>query len=173
MMFENQSPPLLALREAIQRTGVPIEEISMGDRLAAGDEVHIEVIHPPPRGTLGTDNADSIVLHIEAYGRRVLLTGDLEGRGMDDLLAEAPLAYDAVLAPHHGSTNSNPPGFAAWSTPQVTVISGGLSDISPVVKSAYTAVGSRVFHTAEDGAVRVTLAPAVVHVQTWRGQRGL
>jgi competence protein ComEC len=171
LMFDNETPPLRELREAIQRAGVPLREISMGDRLSAGENVIAEVLHPPPRGTLGSDNANSIVLHLEAGGRRLLLTGDLEGPGMDDLLAEAPLDYDVALAPHHGSTYSNPPGFAAWATPQVTVISGGQRDILPEVKAAYALYGSRIYHTAEDGAVRVTMSRTAVHVQTWRRER--
>jgi competence protein ComEC len=171
LMFDDETPPLMALKQSLETTGVPIREISMGDRLAAGDGVLVEVLHPPKRGTLGTDNANSIVLHVEAHGRRILLTGDLEGPGMDDLLDEEPIAYDAALAPHHGSAYSNPPGFAAWATPQVIVISGGQGDISPEVKAAYASAGSRVLHTAEDGAVRVTLTRARLHVQTWRNER--
>jgi competence protein ComEC len=170
LMFDNETPPLTALREAIRNAGIPIREISMGDRLDAGVGVLAEILHPPPRGTLGTDNANSIVLHVEAHGRRILLTGDLEGPGMDDLLDEEPVAYDAALAPHHGSAYSNPPGFAAWATPQAVVISGGQGDISADVKHAYASAGCRVFHTAEDGAVRVTLTRAKLHVQTWRDQ---
>jgi competence protein ComEC len=171
LMFDDETPPLTALREAIVAAEVPLREISMGDRLSAGENALVEVLHPPQRGTLGTDNANSIVLHIEAHGRRVLLTGDLEGAGLDDLLAETPLAYDVALAPHHGSARSNPPGFAAWATPRATVISGGLGDVSAEVKAAYASTGSRVYHTAEDGAVHVTLSRFALHVQTWRGQR--
>jgi beta-lactamase superfamily II metal-dependent hydrolase len=65
----------------------------------------------------------------------------------------------------------HPPGFAAWATPQVTVISGGQRDILPEVKAAYALYGSRIYHTAEDGAVRVTMSRTAVHVQTWRRER--
>ncbi|MBW3599149.1 MAG: hypothetical protein KY475_18000 [Planctomycetes bacterium] len=64
----------------------------------------------------------------------------------------------------------HPAGFAEWSTPDVTVISGAQSDVSPDVKAAYRAVGSRVFHTAEDGAVRITLRSDRLFAQTWRGE---
>lgn len=171
VMFENEAPGLAALREAITQAQVPLEEVHLGHRLEAGEEVVAEVLHPPRRGALGNDNANSIVLHLETCGRRVLLTGDLEGNALDDFLADEPTHYDVVLAPHHGSTRSNPPGFAAWSTPRATIISGGASDISDDVKEAYQAVGSQVFHTAEDGAVRVTLRDGDLRIQTWREER--
>ena len=53
------------------------------------------MLHPPRKGVLGSDNANSIVLAIEFQGRRLLLTGDLESPGLDDVLAEEP--YDATF----------------------------------------------------------------------------
>ena len=88
---------------------MPLRETWSGDRLSTG-VTQIEVLHPPRRGVLGSDNANSIVLAVEYQGRRVLLTGDLESPGLDDLLAEEPLDCDVVLAPHHGSGFSDPPG---------------------------------------------------------------
>jgi competence protein ComEC len=47
---------------------------------------------------------------VEYQGRRLLLPGDLESPGLDELLAESPLDCDVLLAPHHGSLQSDPPG---------------------------------------------------------------
>jgi hypothetical protein len=38
------------------------------------------------------------------------------------------LDCDIVLAPHHGSELSDPPGFAAWCTPEWVVMSGRRPD---------------------------------------------
>jgi len=116
VMFLEPSRALAALRGAIDDAGVSVRETWSGDRLRSGGPVRsggavrIEVLHPPRRGVLGSDNANSIVLAIEYAGRRVLLTGDLEQPGLDDLIAEEPLDCDVVLAPHHGSAFSDPPG---------------------------------------------------------------
>ena len=56
-----------------------------GQSLAAGNDTRLEVLHPPRKGVYGSDNANSIVLFIEHAGRRVLLTGDLESPGLDDI----------------------------------------------------------------------------------------
>ena len=116
------------MRSAIDRAGVPLDEVWSGDRLRSGGGARIEVLHPPRGGVLGSDNANSIVLAIEYQGRRLLLTGDLESPGLDDVMAEEPYDCDVLLAPHHGSASSDPPGFAAWSTPEWTVVSGGRRD---------------------------------------------
>jgi competence protein ComEC len=153
LMFLEETPSLVALRDAIDAAAVPRKEIWAGDRLALGGGCEIRILHPPRDGVLGSDNANSIVLSIEYAGRRLLLTGDLEPPGLDGFLAEEPLDCDVVLVPHHGSRESNPPGFAAHTTPEWVVISGG-HDVDPAVAAAYAASGAGVWHTALDGAVQ-------------------
>src|SRR5205085_8178622 len=100
VMFDYLPPAVKVLRDSITQAGVPVREIYGGQRLSAGSGTTIEVLHPPRKGVAGSDNANSIVLKIEHAGRRILLTGDLESPGLDDLLAEEPLDCDIVLAPH-------------------------------------------------------------------------
>ena len=47
-----------------------MREISVGDRLASGDDSRLEILHPPPDGMGNTENADSILLSIVWHGRR-------------------------------------------------------------------------------------------------------
>jgi competence protein ComEC len=166
VMFEDASSRAVqALREAIAASGVTLSEVWSGDRLRAADDVEIEVLHPPRRGVLGSDNANSIVLAIQYQGRRILLTGDLEPPGLSDVLAELPYDCDVAMAPHHGSTASDPPGFVAWSTPEWTIVSGGHNDRNPEVTEAFTSQGSAVLHTADHGAVSATIAEGQVSVK--------
>ena len=172
MMFETPQPAVEELRAAIESRGVPLKLIYAGDRLQSSADVRLEVLHPPKKGVLGSDNANSILLKIEYAGRRVLLTGDLEPPGLDDVLAEEPLDCDAVLSPHHGSRRSDPVGFSLWSTPEYVVISGArnIGDVADIeaVKDSYRARGAEVYHTAEDGCVRIELSASGVRVATFR-----
>ncbi len=157
VFFEEDNPAMAALQEAIRDSGVPLREIHAGDLLPGGDGCRIEVLHPPRRGVLGGDNANSIVLDVEYLGHHILLPGDLASPGLDDVLAEEPTDYDVLLAPHHGSRQSNPVGLAKWSTPEWVVISGGRRwDLRPI-KATYEASGCRVLHTPDTGAVGVTI----------------
>lgn len=172
VMFDQPQPAVAALTQAIERSGVPLRTIQAGDRLGNSPDVRLEVLHPPRKGVIGSDNANSILLLVQYAGRRLLLTGDLESPGLDDVLAEEPLDCDVVLTPHHGSRRSNPTGFALWSTPEIAVISGSrtLGDIPDIesVKDSYRARGAEVYHTAEDGCIRIELRTSGVSVTTFR-----
>ena len=173
VMFDGRQPAVAELRAAIDRSGYPLAEIHAGQKLRTSPGLRIEVLHPPRRGVIGSDNANSIILLVEYAGRRLLFTGDLESPGLDDVVAEQPLDCDCILAPHHGSPRSDPAGFAQWSTPEFAVISGSrnVEDIPTIerVKNSYRLGGAEVFHTAEDGCVRVEVqATGELTVSTFR-----
>ncbi len=168
VMFEEQAAALDVLRQSIEAAGVPIRQVSAGDRLRGPASCTLEVSHPPRKGVLGSDNANSIVLAIEYQQRRILLTGDLESPGLEDVLAEDPYHCDILMAPHHGSRNSDPPGIVRWSTPDYVVISGSDADRSPAVQATYASRGSIVLHTAETGAIEAQIRAGQVAVTPWR-----
>ena len=170
VMFEKPGSALRELRDRLDDAGMPLRTIKGGDRLSAGKGTTIEVLHPPRKGVVGSDNANSIVLAIGCGGRRLLLPGDLESPGIDDLMAEEPLDCDIVMAPHHGSARSNPRGFAAWSRPEFVVVSGSRGQDAREVRAAYEAVGAEVCHTAERGAVRFEMSAAGISVRRWLGE---
>ncbi|MGH7138911.1 MAG: ComEC/Rec2 family competence protein, partial [Pirellulales bacterium] len=167
-MLLDEGAAMQTLVVAIRKAGVPLRETWSGDRLRVRGDCLLEVWHPTRSGVLGGDNANSLVLDVEYRGRRILLTGDLESPGLDDLLAESPRHCDVILTPHHGSARSNPPGFAAWSTPELAVVSGSFNDRRPEVERAYLASGARVLNTADSGAIRVTIDAAGWHAATWK-----
>jgi competence protein ComEC len=167
----NQDGPEV-LRAAIRAAGAPIREIWAGDKLQVGPEVTLHVLHPPRNGVIGSDNANSITLAAEYRGRRVLLPGDLESPGLDDVMAELPYDCDVLLAPHHGSRQSDPPGFAAWSTPEWVIISGAHSNETEPVAATYRRAGADVLQTNQRGAVRVSLQPGSSSLDTWQAAAG-
>jgi competence protein ComEC len=157
--------PQVLLR-AIEEAGVPIREVFAGDRLHVG-EVTIDVIHPPQRGVVGSDNANSITAEIEYAGRRLILPGDLETPGLEEVIAERPIDCDVLMAPHHGSRRSDPPGFVAWSTPEWVVISGS-ADADAEVERTYAARGAKVFNTGGLGAIEIKLNRDSITASSYR-----
>lgn len=167
MMFEQPSASLTALSEAFAKHDIHVDTLAAGDRLRAGSDYQLEVLHPTRIGVLGSDNANSMVLAVECQGRRILLTGDLESPGLEAVLAELPYDCDVLLAPHHGSFRSNPAGMAQWSQPEHVIMSGG-HDIDPQVFDAYGQAGAQVLHTAAVGAITVLVRGGDLQIETHR-----
>jgi competence protein ComEC len=83
--------------------GIPLRVVKAGDRLTVG-EVVLEVLHPPAFGPDGNENARSLVLLVRHAGHSILLTGDLEGKGLQRVLGELPpRRVEVMMVPHHGS----------------------------------------------------------------------
>jgi competence protein ComEC len=157
------------LRDVLAASGVPLRQIWMSDRLRSLDpEVVMEVLHPPREGVMGRDNANSVLLSVEFAGRRILLPGDLESTGMEWVMADPPLDCDVLLAPHHGSAASDPPGFAAWCTPESVVFSGRRADEALPAMASYRRAGASVWHTAESGAVSCVISDQGVRISSYR-----
>jgi competence protein ComEC len=99
--------PVEATLKALARHGVGLRVVRAGDRLAAG-EVTIDVLHPPAEGPEGNENVRSLVLLVRHGGHTLLLTGDLEGPGLERLLGLRPAPVDVLMSCHflHGGYNS-------------------------------------------------------------------
>ncbi len=156
-----------AVRRAIDRAGVPTVIVGEGDRLVVGSRMVVQVLHPPrPVATQRSDhhvnanshdNANSMVLLIDTGQCRLLLPGDLEGTGLDELLSEMPLHCQFLMAPHHGSQNSRPDAMFQWCQPKWVVVSGERDrpDGFNAMRDRHS--DRRFLETAGSGAVQLVL----------------
>ncbi len=162
------APAPAALEKLLSEKDIPVRVIELGDRLTIDDNTAAEVLHPGPFDIAGGDNSRSIVLGIEFAGKRILLPGDLESPGLDAVISSEAYDCDILLAPHHGSRRSDPPGFADWSTPEWVVISGSQDLGIAEVTESYSQRGARVLNTSVDGCVSFELTTEQVNVSTFR-----
>jgi competence protein ComEC len=122
------------------------------------DRSKIFVLHPPPYRVQGNDNANSLVLRIDADGQSLVLPGDLEPPGLEMVLNRSrPLPGGVLMAPHHGSLTVDSQAILDWARPGQVIVSGGERAKRPEVAEALRVRGSDVFVTAEIGAIQVTL----------------
>lgn len=93
------------LLEQLRQLRVPVRTAAAGDSIAIDAQCVARVLHPLPGLPLDgvSDNEQSLVLAVEAAGRRLLLTGDLEGESLSRFITAGPPACDLLVAPHHGS----------------------------------------------------------------------
>jgi competence protein ComEC len=181
--LESRSAGAAELLAAAAARGVPVRTARAGDSLAIDPLCRVRVLHPVAGAvadaasatSAGDDNASSLVLAVETAGRRLLLTGDLEGEPLAAFAASGPGVCDVLVAPHHGSATSLPPDIARATNPAVVLVSGRGGRAWPVVHDAYaTAAGdrpARVLKTGGEGAVAVTLAAGGVDVERFAAGR--
>ncbi len=158
----SDSVGVATLMAAAAARRVPVETAVAGDSFAIDPLCRVCVHHPQP-GDAATqpdvpDNESSLVLTVEAAGRRLLLTGDLEGAALRRFVTGPVEACDVLVAPHHGSHTSLPPEIAAATRPRYVVASGRGGRFWPEVEAAYVAASggtAEIFLTGSDGALAI------------------
>ena len=146
------------------------------------DNVYFEVLAPTlpvEQGATIKGNNSSCVLHIRWRDIQVLLPGDIESTAEYQLLDSGSVKnsqpLDLLVAPHHGSKTSSTPGFVQQLRPKEVVFSAGyqhhFGHPHPLVSKRYTAVGSGIWNTAEQGAITFEwLLSGELKISTARGQ---
>jgi competence protein ComEC len=172
---------LLLARQA----GVAVRTVAAGESFALDPHCRVRVLHAEPRRRAAgeeagrfrwrSDNETSLVMSVEAAGRRLLLTGDVEGESQAAFVAADPDSCDVLVAPHHGSATSLPPDIARATAPDWVLVSGiGGRRWADVMAAYETARGDRpsaVVKTGGEGAIAVDLAAVGVAVSRFREGR--
>ena len=162
---EHTTPLVLKVQELLEEKKIPVSYVKTGAEINLDPNVKISVLGPPQTlfsGTRSDANNNSLVLHI-TYGKvSILLTGDLEQEGMLDLVSRFQgsngIQADLLKCPHHGSSYSICPEFAAAIKPQLVVISVGRNSFGhPDAQTIrfWQEQGARVLRTDEDGHITI------------------
>lgn len=110
----------------------------------------------------GDSNQRSCVLHVDAGGETLLLTGDIDAQAERAWLRESTAGpVDWLQAPHHGSRTSSSKAFLERTRPRGVLISRGRHNAfghpHAQVMARYQALGITVHDSALHGAVRLVL----------------
>ena len=103
-----------------KKRGTTIFYLSRGRQITTKDG-SLKVLHPQKNSQM-EKNAASLVMQGKILGYRVLLTGDVEKEGEEELLSEELERADILKAAHHGSKNSTSNEFLQKVQPKQTVI---------------------------------------------------
>lgn len=140
------------------------------------DGVNITMLHPAIGDGLSGNNA-SCVLRIDAGdGQSMLLTGDIERRAEQVLLAEQRdrLPVDVLVVPHHGSLTSSSREFIEAVRPDMALFPSGYRNRygfpKRVIVDRYADIQAAMEQTGLGGALTVTLAasPGTPVIQRYR-----
>lgn len=153
--------PLAALLAEAPRRGTRVAIRSAGGAFAFGT-ARARWLHPGAEGPEGPANDASAVVRIEAAGRRVLLTGDLESAGIERVLAHlggATLRADVLELPHHGAWSEAALDLVACVDPALLLQSTGPARLRGDPWPARLENRPRLV-TARDGWIRVRIDDA-------------
>lgn len=148
------------------------------------DGVRFTMLHPEAGSAATRSNDLACVLRVEAAGRRLLLTSDIEAASEASLLHRAAdaLPSDVLVAPHHGSRTSSTPAFIAAAAPRWVIFPVGYRNRfrhpNPEVWARWSATGAGLLRTDAAGAVHFSLGAAdpqpegerTRHPRYWHGQ---
>ncbi|WCK53506.1 DNA internalization-related competence protein ComEC/Rec2 [Aneurinibacillus sp. Ricciae_BoGa-3] len=145
---------------------LPVSIAREGQVIADSTDNHWSILNPPyGKAELDGDsskNDNSVVLLLNAFGRRFLFTGDLERNGEERLLTEGDGVgkVDVLKVGHHGSRSSTNQQWLDRLQPNVSVVSVGRKNRyghpAPEVIQRLVKTGSLAIRTDEHGAVMVT-----------------
>ncbi len=138
------------------------------------DGIDFAMLHPPASHDLSSKNDLSCVLMISTGTSQFLLTGDIEHRAEQLLLADGIGQVDVLVAPHHGSRTSSTEAFLDRLQPQHVIFAAGhinrfnLPHVQ--IEQRYRQKGATLWHTGRQGAISLIWHP---HEQAWqlRAQR--
>jgi competence protein ComEC len=160
-------------RDHVQSTPALLGRHPFGD-------VVVEVLAPAPAEGTPTypelhANDNSLVMRVCQQQTCILLPGDLEAQGEELLLSSVPpgsLQAAVVKAGHHGSRTSSTPAFVAATGAEHVILCTGRHNTfgfpSPEVSARWQAAGARLWDTAVEGEVRVTVMDNRVTVRGFR-----
>ena len=148
------------LLDALEKAGVRCAVLSAGEVIQSGGlrVLALQPAHDERLRFVDDANEGSLVLAVEAAGRRILMPGDIEELGTTRLLAGGhALEADILVVPHHGRTNRLLDRLIERVAPRVALISG---DGAGGGESTLERLRERDGHAAatwERGAIGVTL----------------
>ena len=144
------------------------------------DGVRFDLLHPTAASYAEAEiksNDRSCVLKISSANGTLLLTGDIEMRSEQEMLARVPgeLRADVLVVPHHSSRTSSTEEFIAAVQPRWAVLPVGYRNRfghpQEDVVERYRASGAQLLRTDKAGAVLVRLEDAGISVQSYREMR--
>lgn len=176
--FWSASPPELLnppLQHILSERGIPAIAFPLGWTVLEeerGEEFSLYVPQVPG----GNLNDHSLVVYCRLNDDGLLLTGDLEGHGVRNLLADPPASATTLLKlPHHGSRRSSPELLLESLQPQWAFVSAGAGNSYrfphfEVVQDLQRR-GIPLYRTDEHGTVRFRSRGEGWKAQRW--ERGL
>jgi len=152
---------------------IPVYYAAAGDRVEniLGKGMYMECLSPDGEAEFSDRNEESLVFRVTYDRFSLLLTGDMETGGEENLVESGVLSPVTVLkAGHHGSATSSGENFLEKVSPSVTVLSYGRKNRyghpAKEVKERLENIGSEILETGISGAVMIETDGKKMKIET-------
>lgn len=138
--------------------------------------INISCLHPSQGYLYESSNDYSAVYHVTYKEFSILMTGDVEKKGEQNILKENQFNKTMVLkTAHHGSSSSSGKEFLENVQPQIAIISCGINNRyghpSTETMKHLKECGAEVYVTAKTGQIKIIVKDKGVEVQTYLEDR--
>ena len=151
-----ESPAVRQVLDEASTLHLPVTILNSGDSWSCEDLQCTILKADMKLATELSDNESSVAAILTYRGRRICLPGDLEGRGLAQLLPRLP-SCDVLMSPHHGSPNANIPAVAASLQPQHVIVSSRNDRHRDRLAEVFSSAS--VLHTSTCGCVTIHITP--------------
>ncbi|QIB26341.1 DNA internalization-related competence protein ComEC/Rec2 [Caloranaerobacter azorensis] len=144
---------------------IPIKILTRGDKINITKNVSFEVLYPSKginKNKFENENNLSMVLLLNAYGKKILFTGDIESEVENILSSQNNIDIDVIKVPHHGSNTSSTEEFLRSVKPEYGIISVGINRFghpSDEVLKRYKKYNIKIYRTDKDGLITIRITP--------------
>lgn len=154
------------LANSLKKSGIKKTVLAAGDTLTISENLELEVLHPSQDSFLEGNNRSLVLRLVEHVGNTrkglVLLTGDIELKGIEELLrSNVDLSAEVLILPHHGSASSYSPELYDAVSPKLAIASCGFMNKynfpSTLVMDELHRRGIQTLTTAKHGEVELLL----------------
>ena len=153
-----------------EEAGVKVEYLQKGGEILF-QKGRIECLHPSPDYPYQSVNDYSLVLQVSYQTYTILLTGDLEMQGEDEILTHLG-PVNVLKAGHHGSKNSTSEQFLKKLNPQMILFSAGAGNRygHPARETCERVKNQKIpsFCTIHNGAVNLIIQEGKFHVSYFK-----
>lgn len=167
------SPRYISLFNKARQASVPIWAIHEGQTLQVEEGLVMEVLYPGVEMESGAENNRASLVLRCCYGTEaILLTGDIDKQGIENLLKKKQeLKSSLVKVPHHGSRNSLTENLYSSTHCQWAVISVGNNRFGhphPEVLDELHQQGIQTYRTDRQGAIIYRYNGKTAQIQSFK-----
>lgn len=163
----NKTAAFAVLKEHLASSHIPQRTLTAGDTYRTEEGVALRILGPTqrflsttsPNGIIGEKGEfASVIAHLQYESFDLLLTGDSQVSGLQDILLDRSISFDVIQVPHHGSKTGLDVPLLKQLKPQLALISVGKNRYghpSPITLSLLSNNNIPIRRTDQDHTVEV------------------